>query len=50
MLLHKGKEYYPLELAQVRGKGNTLIYDRALRNKSYAYIAVTGTQEKENEE
>ena len=48
MFLHKGKEYYPLELTEIIGKGNRKIYDREKRNKSYAYIAVSGKNEKEN--
>lgn len=49
MFLHKDKEYYPLEIAEIICKGKVEVYNRSKRNKSYAYIAVIGTQEKENE-
>ena len=48
MFLHKGKEYYPLEINQIYGKGNVELYNKEKRNKSYAYIAVF-SEEKENE-
>ena len=38
MFLHKGKEYYPLEIKQIISKNQTVIYDRNARNKSYVYI------------
>lgn len=46
MFLHKGKEYYPLEIKQIIRKDNKVIYDREKRNKSYFYI-VLNAQESE---
>ena len=38
MFLHKGKEYYPLEIRQIISKKESVIYDRDSRKKSYVYI------------
>ena len=46
MFLHKGKEYYPLEIKQIISKNQTVIYDRNARNKSYVYIAIENSDEK----
>ena len=46
MFLHKGKEYYPLEIKQIISKNQTVIYDRNARNKSYVYVAIENTEEK----
>lgn len=46
MFLHKGKEYYPLEIKQIISKNGSVIYDRDKRNKSYVYIAVESKGEK----
>lgn len=44
MFLHKGKEYYPLEIWQIISKNESVIYDRNARNKSYVYIALENTE------
>lgn len=44
MFLHKGKEYYPLEITQIISKNNSTIYDRNARNKPYVYIALENTK------
>ena len=49
MFLYKGKEYYPLEVAEIKSKNKKVIYDRTTRNKSYVYIALK-TNEDEGEE
>ncbi len=49
MLLHNGKEYYPLELTAVRSKNKTFIYDREARKKPYVYLALENS-ENEGEE
>ncbi len=46
MFLHKGKEYYPLEITQIISKNQTVIYDRNARRKSYVYLAIENTEEK----
>lgn len=46
MFLHKGKEYYPLEIIQIVSKSERIIYDRSARNKPYAYIAIENTENK----
>lgn len=46
MFLHGGKEYYPIEVSEIYGKGQKIIYDRKERNKSYIYIAVENTVNK----
>lgn len=46
MFLHKGKEYYPLEIRQIISKNGSEIYNRDKRNKSYIYIALENTEEK----
>ena len=49
MFLHKGKEYYPLEVSQIISKNKTVIYDRYSRNKSYVYLAIENTENKKGE-
>lgn len=50
MILHKGKEIYPLEISRIVSKTGSVIYDRQARQKSYIYIAIENTQNKgENE-
>ncbi len=49
MFLHKGKEYYPLDVTAIYGKDNKKIYDRNERNKAYVYIAVENTENKGEE-
>ena len=46
MFLHKGKEYYPLEIKQIISKNGSVIYDRNARNKPYVYIAIENTESK----
>lgn len=46
MFLHKGKEYYPLEIRQIISKNKSVIYDRDARNKSYIYLALEKTENK----
>ena len=46
MFLHKGKEYYPLEIKQIIAKNGSVIYDRNARNKPYVYIAIENTESK----
>lgn len=46
MFLHKGKEYYPLEVSQIISKNKTVIYDRHTRNKSYVYLVIENTENK----
>lgn len=41
MILHDGKEYYPLETEKIFSDKDIVFYDRAARNKSYVYIDVT---------
>lgn len=50
MFLHKGKEYYPLEIAQIISKNNSVIYDRDEREKSYLYIAIENSQNEREKE
>ena len=40
MFLHKGKEYYPLDIKQMITKNGSVIYDRDKRNKAYLYVAL----------
>lgn len=47
MFLHKGKEYYPLEVSEIYGQGNKKIYDRNERNKAYFYLVIENTEIKE---
>ncbi len=47
MFLHNGKEYYPVEVSKIYGRGKTKIYDRDERNKPYAYIVIVGQEKKE---
>lgn len=49
MFLRNGKEYYPLEIRQIIGRNEKVIYDRDRRGKSYVYIAVENTAGKEDE-
>ncbi len=49
MFLHKGKEYYPLEVSEIYGKGNKKIYDRNERNKAYFYLVIEDTENKGEE-
>lgn len=49
MFLHKGKEYYPLELTAIRTKNKKTVYDRDARNKSCVYIAVENSENKGEE-
>lgn len=44
MILHKGKEMYPLEVSRVVSETGSVIYDRKTRQKSYIYIAIENTQ------
>lgn len=44
MFLHKGKEYYPLEIRQIVNRDNKVIYDRDKRNKSYFYIVLNSEE------
>jgi len=46
MFLHKGKEYYPLEVTQIISKNQTVIYDRNARKKPYVYLAIENNEEK----
>ena len=46
MFLHKGKEYYPLEVSQMLSKNKKVIYDRNARNKSYVYLVIENTENK----
>ncbi len=46
MFLHKGKEYYPLEVTVIKTRSTDEIYNRYKRNKPYVYIAIE-TQKKE---
>lgn len=46
MFLHKGKEYYPLEIKQIIAKNKSVIYDRDKRNRPYVYIALENTEDK----
>ncbi len=46
MFLHKGKEYYPLEIRQIISKKESVIYDRDSRKKPYVYIALENTENK----
>lgn len=49
MFLHKGKEYYPLEITAIMADSKKYIYDRSARNKAYVYLALD-CQENEGEE
>lgn len=49
MFLHKGKEYYPLEVSEIYGQGNKKIYDRNERNKAYFYLVIEDTENKGEE-
>ena len=49
MFLHKGKEYYPLEVKQIISKNNNVIYDRDARMKPYVYISMENTENKGEE-
>lgn len=49
MFLRYGKEYYPLELRQIIGPDEKILYDRDKRGKSYVYIAVENQQENREE-
>lgn len=40
MFLHKGKEYYPLELTHIVSPDKSVIYNRDKRNKSYLYLVI----------
>lgn len=44
MFLHKGIEYYPLEIKQIISKKQSVIYDRDKRKKPYVYIALENTE------
>lgn len=46
MFLHKGKEYYPLDLTDIYGKDNKKIYERNERKKAYIYIVTENTESK----
>lgn len=46
MFLHKGKEYYPLEIKQIISKKCSVVYDRSKRNRPYVYIALENTENK----
>ena len=37
MILHDGKEYYPLQFGRMV-KDNKVYYDRSARQKSYVYL------------
>ena len=50
MVLHKGKEFYPLEVSRIVSNTGSVIYDRQARQKSYIYIAIDSTQNKEENE
>ncbi|MBR5232976.1 MAG: hypothetical protein IKW03_02080 [Clostridia bacterium] len=49
MFLREGKEYYPLEISQIYGRGEKKIYNRDERKKAYIYIAVENTENKGEE-
>ena len=46
MFLHKGKEYYPLEIMEIYAENDSIVYDRRKRNKAYVYIAVDNSKNK----
>lgn len=46
MFLHKGREYYPLDLTQIVSADKSVIYDRDKRNKAYLYLAVENIENK----
>lgn len=50
MLLHNGKEMYPLEVSRIVSKTGSVIYDRQARQKPYIYIAIENTQNKGDDE
>lgn len=50
MFLHKGKEYFPLEVSKIISKNGSVIYDRQARQKAYVYISIENSENKgENE-
>lgn len=49
MFLHKGKEYYPLEITMIKSKTKGIIYDREARNRAYVYIALENSENKGEE-
>lgn len=49
MFLHKGKEYYPLDIREIISKNKSVIYDRNARNKPYVYVALDNTESKGEE-
>ena len=49
MFLHKGKEYYPLEITIIKSKNKSVIYDREARNRHYVYIALENSENKGEE-
>lgn len=50
MFLHDGKEYFPLEIEKIIGRGETVIYDRDKRGKAYFYIDLTVNKELKTKE
>ena len=50
MFLHKGREYYPLDLTQIVSPDKSIIYDRDSRNKCYLYVAVEKSKSKGEKE
>ncbi len=46
MFLHKGKEYYPLDIKQIVSKNASVIYDRDKRNRPYLYVALENNESK----
>lgn len=46
MFLHKGKEYYPLELESIKSHTGKDIYTKFARNRSYVYLAIENSDVK----
>ena len=49
MFLHNGKEYYPLEISQIIGRDERIVYDRDKRGKSYFYLDLKTTENEGDE-
>ena len=45
MFYRQEKEYYPLEIRQIIGRNEKVVYDRDRRDKSYVYIALENRTE-----
>lgn len=50
MFYYGGKEYYPLEIEKIIGRGDAVIYDRDKRGKAYFYIDLTTDDELKTKE